>query len=344
MSEVARNLAPQAVGIIGCLLLAGLIFQPPSTASETNQTFSFAVIGDIGYFPEEEEAVANLFAALNREKSLAFVVHVGDLALPRFACTNDLLERRLNQFHASKHPLIYTPGDNDWTDCHEPAVNGGDPFERLRKVRELFFDDEQSFGQKTLELVRQSHSEDSSLSKFSENARWDHGSVTFVSLHVVGSNNGLGQSPKGDLEFSERNSADLAWLNQAFRHAKAQNSRAIVIFQQANIFPDFSPAPTREAPSGSAELRELLTNEVRTFTRPVLLVHGDTHYFRIDNPLAPRAKRGELGIPSLENFTRVETYGTPYNHWVQIKVDGTEPSIFSYQSRIVRENIADKPK
>jgi hypothetical protein len=80
MNEASSNLALQKVGIVGSLLLAGLVFQPPSTASQTNKTFSFAVIGDIGYFPQEEAAVENLFAALNGEKSLTFVVHVGDLA------------------------------------------------------------------------------------------------------------------------------------------------------------------------------------------------------------------------------------------------------------------------
>ena len=49
--------------------------------------------------------------------------------------------------------------------------------------------------------------------------------LTFTTLHVVGSNNGLGQSPKGDAEYSERNSADLAWLKQAFQHAKIEKRR-----------------------------------------------------------------------------------------------------------------------
>jgi hypothetical protein len=247
--------------MVSCLLLAGLVFQPPSTASQTDikKTFSFAVIGDVGYFPQEEAGVDNLFAALNSEKSLAFVVHVGDLALPRFACRNALLERRLKQFRASSHPLIYTPGDNDWTDCHEPAVKGGDPFERLEKVRELFFADEKSLGQSAFPVTRQSHSAKPFLSKYRENARWDHEGLTFVTLHVVGSNNGLGQSPPGDAEYRERNIADLAWLKEAFQHAKAQNNHALVILQQANVFPEFSPAPTaEEGPSGTSELRNLI--------------------------------------------------------------------------------------
>jgi hypothetical protein len=285
-----------------------------------------------------------LWVELNGEP-LAFVVHVGDLALPRFACTDDVLQRRLGQFQSSTHPLIYTPGDNDWTDCQEPAVKGGNPLSRLNKVRELFFVDEMSLGQHQLPLIRQSHVGNRSFNNFKENVRWDFGGVTFTTLHVVGSNNGLGQSPEGDAEYQARNRANLGWLKEAFQHAKEESSQAIVIFQQANIFPDFSPAPTTdEGASGTSEIRESLEAEVKAFGKPVLLVHGDTHYFRIDNPLSPRAKRGELGTPALENFTRVETFGTPYNHWVQVNVDSKDPSVFSFRSRIVGANVIRSPK
>jgi hypothetical protein len=331
-------------GTAGYLLVSVLALDVSPAASQSERTFSFAIVGDIGYFPEEEPGVENLLADMNQNTSLAFVVHVGDLARPQYACTNALLERRLKQFRSSTHPLIYTPGDNDWTDCHEPAVKASDPFERLSKIRALFFAGDYSFGSRAFHLTRQSDSGPPTFSKFRENVRWEYRGVTFVTLHVVGSNNGLGQSATGDAEFRERNAANLAWLRGAFDRARSENSRAMVILQQANIFPDLTPAPAKEeGPSGSAELRELLTDEVRRFGKPVLLVHGDTHFFRIDNPLAPRAKRGELGTPALENFTRVETYGTPYSHWVQISVDATQPSVFSYQSRIVGSNVTDRP-
>jgi len=327
------------------LLVFALTFHVSPAASQSEKTFSFAVVGDVGYFPEEESSVNNLFADMNRNESLAFVVHVGDLAQPLYACTNELLERRLKQFRSSTHPLIYTPGDNDWTDCHEPAVKAGDPFERLSRIRALFFAGDSSFGLGALHLTRQSDSGLPAFSKFRENVRWEYRSVIFVTLHVVGSNNGLGRSATGDAEFKERNTANLVWLKEAFDRAKTKNSRAVVILQQANIFPDLTPVPAKEdGPSGFVELRELLTNEVRRFGKPVLFVHGDTHYFRIDNPLAPRAKRGELGTPVLENFTRVETYGTPYSHWVQIEVDTTQPSVFSYESRIVETNVRDRAR
>ena len=62
--------------------------------------------------------------------------------------------------------------------------------------------------------------------------------------------------------------------------------------------------------------------------RQVVLVHGDTHYFRIDLPLRdPRS--GE----TIRNFTRVETYGSPTMGWVHGMVDAADPQVFRFEAR-----------
>lgn len=290
--------------------------------------------------PQEEPRVDNVLADLNRNTSLAFVVHVGDLSSPRFGCTNELLARRLAQFRTLAHPLVYTPGDNEWTDCHEPAVKGGDPLERLAKLRTVFFEGDQTLGQRTLTLTRQSQSADRGFAKYRENVRWNLGGVTFLTLHITGSNNGRGRTPEGDAEYIERNKANLAWLQQGFEHAKANNSRAIMIMQQANLFPEFPPFPgTPKEPSGYTDIRAQLQKETMAFGKPVVLVHGDSHFFRIDKPLSPRRVRGKLVTTALENFTRVETFGTPYHHWVHVIVDADEPNVFTFRQRIVAANV-----
>src|SRR5262249_9581074 len=105
--------------------------QPLATQDASPRTFVFALIGDLGYLPVQEPWLANLLTELN-QTPLAFVVHVGDLGAPRFgSCTNEFWTRRLAQFQASAHPLIYTPGDNEWTDCHEQeGAPGYEPLER----------------------------------------------------------------------------------------------------------------------------------------------------------------------------------------------------------------------
>ena len=316
-----------------------LAIQDPSARG-----FTFALIGELGYWPQEEPWLDNVLADLNRNPSLAFVVHVGDLSQPRFGCTNELWARRLAQFRASAHPFVYTPGDNEWTDCHGPRVDGGDPLERLAKLRTVFFDGDHTLGQRTFALKRQSQSADPAFAKYRENVRWDLGGVTFLTLHITGSNNGLGRTPEGDAEYGERNQANLAWLRQGFEHAKVSNSRAIMIVQHANMFPEFPPFPgTPRNPSGHAALRGELVRETAAFGKPVVLVHGDSHFFRIDNPLGPRPERAAAGTPALENFTRVETFGTPYHHWVHVTVDASDPNVFTFRPRIVAANLTQRP-
>jgi hypothetical protein len=75
------------------------------------------------------------------------------------------------------------------------------------------------------------------------------------------------------------------------------------------------------------------------FGKPVVLVHGDSHFFRIDKPLSPRRVRGKPVTTALENFTRVETFGTPYHHWVHVTVDPNDPNVFTFGPRLVPANL-----
>src|SRR3954469_4257021 len=244
------------------LAVAALAVLLAGCASSPSADFSFALIGDLGYTPAQEPMVDNVLREINAEP-LAFVVHDGDLGSPpNGSCTNELWARRLAQFQAAAHPLIYTPGDNEWTDCHAAeGAPGYEPPERLRALRATFFGGERSLGQRTIALVRQAG--------YPENARWAYGEVTFITLHVVGSNNNRGRTPEGDAEYAARNAADIAWLRQGFAAARA--SRAIMIIQQANIFPDFPPFPGGgpKEPSGYTDLRDALPQGARSLPPPV---------------------------------------------------------------------------
>ena len=319
--------------------LVGLFCVGPLPAQNQSQSFTFGLFGDLGYVPSEEPWLANVLSDLNRDPALSFTVHVGDLSSPRYGCTDELQARRLAQFNELSHPLIYTPGDNEWTDCHEEQnVKGFDPLQRLAKLRTVFFQGEQSLGKRTMPLLRQS--QDPDFRKYRENVRWDLGGVSFATLHAPGSNNGLGRTPEGDAEFAERNKANMAWLRQSFAHAKTSNSRAIMILQQANMFPEMPPFPGKPgSPSGFTELRTLLEQEATAFQKPVVLVNGDSHYFRIDNPFRKEPAGGQRAAPSLENFLRVETFGSPNHHWLHVTVDPNDPNVFTFRPRIVAANV-----
>jgi len=322
--------------LAAALALAALIALPGNCHAQSSpQNFTFGMMGDLGYVPAREPMFENVLAEMNAAP-LAFAVHVGDLSSPRFGCDSQFRARRLAQFQAFAHPLIYTPGDNEWTDCT-------DPLERLADLRTLYFNGNTTFGQRTFPLARQSDSGSPAFGKYRENARWEFGGITFFTLHAVGSNNGVGRNAAGDAEAAERTLADVAWMAQGFAQAKASNSRAIMIMQQANMFPDILPFTGDPAAKvdGFADLRVALVKELQAYDKPVVLVNGDSHYFRVEKPFMRRVG-GEPGNPLIENFTRVESFGDPFNHWVQVVVDVTDPNVFAFRPRMVQANLFKK--
>lgn len=296
--------------------------------------FEFALIGDLPYNAEQEQQFVQLMNELDRSK-LSFVIFDGDFKSGSSVCSDAVFEKRKAQFDASEHPFIYVPGDNEWTDCHRANNGAYDPLERLTKLRQLFFSDERSLGQDKLKLNRQSDQPE--YSKFRENVRWHYGKITFVGLNVPGSNNNFGRSAEMDAEYHERNAANLAWMRQAFALAKARDDAGIMIAIQAN--PGFELPASDPQRTGYNDFLKALETETLGFAKPVVLVHGDSHYFRIDKPLM-NSKNGRR----LENFTRVETFGSPDVHWIKVAVDPKDAAVFTFRQGIVADNIVNAPQ
>lgn len=129
-------------------------------------------------------------------------------------------------------------------------------------------------------------------------------------------------------EYAARNEANLAWLEDTFEAARENGRAGVMLVIQANVFED-----DNEGSSGFADFKEALEREVTSYDRPVVLVHGDTHKFRIDKPM-----ESSVTGRRVENFTRVETFGDPDVHWVRATVDPSDPEVFSFQPEIVEEN------
>jgi hypothetical protein len=316
--------------------------------------FEVALIGDQQYNTESEAQFPRLMEDVDRS-NVAFVVHVGDFKAGLAPCDDALYLGRRAQLDASRHPLIYTPGDNEWTDCHLSKPRPYEPVERLNKLREMFFAGNESLGRRRIGLERQGA--DPRFAAYRENARWRQGGVMFATLHIVGSNNNLGRTAEQDREYRERMDANLAWLKDTFAVARREGSRGIALFTQANprfefVFPKGRIASMRLSPpdanSGFAELWPVLEAEVLAYGRPVVFLHGDTHYFRVDKPLfrSDRAADGANRGRQIENFTRVEVHGYPEAHWVRLVVNPQEASVFSFREQIVEENrfSPDRPR
>ena len=287
--------------------------------------FEFALIGDVPYDERQSASLfPNMIRDLNRHR-LEFVVHDGDIKAGSTPCTDEVFDRVYAQFQTVRHPFVYLFGDNEWSDCGQVKTNAFEPEERLEKLRSLFTQGDRSLGQRTMVLTRQS--EQPGFAVFRENVRWTHGGVIFAGLNVPGDDNHYGTR-----EFGPRNAANLAWIRDCFALARRDQLRAVMLIMQAN--PHFEVASTNRVRRGFNEMLELLERETAGFDRPVVLVHGDSHYFRIDQPLLGRRSRRRL-----ENFTRVETFGNPDVHWVHVSVDWRDPNVFQFQPRHVRENL-----
>lgn len=281
-------------------------------------------MGDLPYNAEQMAKMPAFWADMARS-TLAFVIHDGDFKSGSSRCDDVTFEARLAEFQSQPFPLIFVPGDNDWTDCHRENNGAYDPLERLAKLRSMFFPGNESLGERKLTLVRQS--DDPRYRQFREHVRWAMGPVTFVGLNVQGSNNNLGRNAENDAEYAERSAAVLAWMRDSFAAATAAGHAGIMLVIQANPFEE---AP-EEGPNGFADFVAALEAETAAFPGRVVLVHGDSHYFRIDKPLPlDRAK------PALPNFTRVETFGSPNVHWLKVTVDPNDANLFVYRQMIVR--------
>jgi len=351
-SSVDRIFPAPFVAAITCLALVGV-------ADAQSQKFQFAAIGDTSYSKVAEQEFDRLMAILNKE-SLAFVVHVGDFeADPNeygrspdkitMPCTDENFHQVLAKFQKSENPFIFTPGDNDWSDCNKLKARKFDPMERLAKLRAMFFPEGRSLGQKTIAVGSQA--KEAAFKQYRENLMWSVNGVTFATLHTVGSNNNKGVTPEMDVEEAERTNANIAWMKKAFATARTPEMRGLVLLTQANVAFEShwteslklryvrsagGRMPKDAEGTGYDAVVDALTIEMESFRKPVLFVHGDTHLFRVNKPLISKKTRRFF-----ENFTRVEVFGDPETHWVRITVDPSKPELFTIEPEIIPENRAN---
>lgn len=291
-SRSCRSIRLGAVGA-ALMLLTSVIL-----ASGAHADFTFAAFGDTPYVEDEESRFVGMIAEINHEKP-AFTLHVGDFKSGWSPCSDTLYALRREQFSLFHQPLIYVPGDNEWSDCWRSIGAARDPLERLQKLRSLFFADAFSLGQQKIALSRQG-------AAYPEHARWTHEGILFATLNVPGGNN----NARIPAEYAAREKALLEWLAAAFRLARAQRHRGVVIAMQANPF-----VRSVAVKNGFAALLQALAEEAQAFEGEVLLIHGDTHRFRFDRPLLGR----RTGRP-LSNVTRLEVFGYPFVNWVRVRV------------------------
>jgi hypothetical protein len=143
------------------------------------------------------------------------------------------------------------------------------PLQRLRRWREIFCE---------------------TPADYCEHQLWESAGWIFVTLNVPGSNNNVRHA-----EHKPRMQAVLAWLDEAARAAESRDG--LVVLMQANPFVTLPR-------DGYAPLRDRLARLAAQRSGKVVLIHGDTHLYRQDEPL-----------PGLK---RIEVWGSPIVSWLRL--------------------------
>ena len=259
------------------------------------------------------------------------VVHLGDIKNGSSRCDDAYFEARLADFETFADPLVYTPGDNEWTDCHRANNGGYLPTERLARLRELFF------SVPGLTLGRPAHDRFQSLA-FPENVMWKQAGVQFGVVHVVGSNDD--QAPWYDTrvdpltgaplpetpdetalrarEYVAREAAALRWIDAIFDTAEKRGAPGVGLGMQADMWDGPPSNQTAFAP-----IKAVIADRAASFGKPVWLLEGDSHQFIRDTP---------PGMPA--NVTRIVVQGAESvpHVWLRLTVDPGSAEVFSCEN------------
>lgn len=285
------------LGVLISLLMVGCADNkpktPPASLPDSPDVVHFAVVGDMPY-SDEENAMLTLpdgaIAKAIRAYDPPVLIHFGDLKSGASSCSNKLFgERRAQLFALNPYKTVYTPGDNDWTDCDRSNIEVQfDELERLDYLRSVFYQGEgKALSRDVAGLVRQKG--------MPENAQWRMNDLAFGTVHLVGTNNGRDELYKSDVvealdAADKRDTLNKAWVDQLF--ATATSAKALVIAFQADTYrpteheyPVLCPigrsatVKSRSECDGLKAVREHIEYQAALYKKPVLLVHGDTNAY-----------------------------------------------------------------
>jgi hypothetical protein len=223
------------------LLAAGCAAATSAIADERNnldsdEPLTVALFGDWPYNQNLLDNAPLLISSVNSDRDVSLVIYVGDIHSGSMACTSAAILPPITtsypgwnqsiyyQFQQFKDSLVYTTGDNEWTDCHKSKEkNSGYPMSELASVRSLFFAKPcHTLGMNDKIVSTQAMKFDPAYpadAQFVEIVMWNSSGVVFVTVNLPGSNNdtlpwsGSFANPGAQMqEVSERTDADIRWL------------------------------------------------------------------------------------------------------------------------------------
>ncbi|WP_245276217.1 hypothetical protein [Methylocapsa aurea] len=301
-----------------------------------------------------------LINSVNADPAVSRVIHVGDIHSGSLACTSAGILPPISasnpgwnqqiyfQFQQFKSPVVYTPGDNEWTDCHKAKeFKSGDPLKELASVRSLFFARPgKTLGLEEKSVWSQAIDFDPAFpadAQFVENVIWEDEKVVFATLNMPGSNNdalpwtnGFENPSLQAKEVADRTAADIRWLKAAFNLAISRRAKAVVIALQADMWDPAAIVQGGDGLNGYTPFVQQLANLSIQFGRPVLLLNGDSHVFGTDHPLAnPSSAIGLIHhTQPVANLTRITVQGSTNKpaEWLRLTIDTRTSGVFSWKN------------
>jgi len=333
----------------------------PINPDSTN-LLTVAVYGDSPYGTDpldtsQTDATAAFIASINADPKVDLVLHVGDIHSGKQYCTEAYDRTIYDLWTLFRDPLIYTPGDNEWSDCHKTAEGGGaynqntqqidyvrdangnlvdyaggDPIANLELIRSIFFSTPgYSLGGRKKRVVTQALAFDPAYpsdANYVENVVWEQSKVLFVTLNLPGGSNndadiwyGAPNATDAQLqEAADRTGAGLRWLDAAFARAAADGVTALVIQTQADMW---DPEKGAAHQANYEPIVGSLASHTLAFGKPVLMFNGDSHVFRSDNPLSSSDPLSFMHPGyDVPNFHRIVVHGSTLPlGWLRLTID-----------------------
>ena len=333
-------------------LLAGADDGKSNLRSGDDGPLTMAVYGDAPYGATATDTSQTLATpafidAVNSDKRVKLVLHVGDIHSGKQLCTFGYDNTVYDLWTQFKDPLIYTPGDNEWADCHKAAEGGnakdaagkyvdyanGDPVANLGLIRQIFFNEPgRSLGDNQKKVVTQAQAFDPAHpddAQYVENVMWEQSNVLFVTVNIPGGSNNDADvwygaataSGEQTQEADLRTAADLRWLDAAFAQATADHVAGVVIQSQADMWDIDGKSPAHL--TNYEPFVQNVASHTADFGKPVLMFNGDSHVFRSENPLVQGApcltESGASTVAcSTDDWTSHPTYNVPNFHRIVV--------------------------
>lgn len=357
-SKLTRKYLPVALAT-SLTIASAFYFMSQAQAVTYAHKYSIALIGDMPYDAKGVAQTPAVIDDINNNSRINLTLFDGDTMSGKGdKCTDEAYPNiKKIFFDGFMKPIFYSVGDNEWVDCDRAVKGGYDVMTRLKLVRSTYFQNSDgsyiSLGKGTLSNIKIMHD-----ANYPEMQIFTLKGITYILPHVPGSaNNAAVATPAfktyndaatdgNDAEYKARDAANVAWINKGFATAKSEGSIGVIVVVQANMdwegyLRDLA-APNNEYTAAYSNVKQALLTNTLAFKKPVLLQNGDEHWYQVDMPMNETAgklverDKGDL----VTNFTRVQTFGSGFNHWVELIIDPRDPNLWSFKVHVINANIA----